>query len=217
MEFRYAHIHGFSSSSRSNKGLQLAKAFRRRGHELILPELNRPSFTQITYTKALEALDEMDREFSDGKPWRISASSMGAYLATLWAERNPGKVDRLVLLCPAFELMERFKEMVGLEAMEKWEREGSLKLEGPDESLQPVHWGFIEDGRTYPDFAEAPCPTVIIHGRQDPTIPIESSRRYAKSREQVELFEVEGDHSLAGAMDFITAKIFSFFELDSAQ
>ena len=212
--YRFAHIHGFSSSAASKKGVHLAREYRRRGRKLLLPDLNRPSFEEITFTKALEVIDEMDATYGQDVGWRISASSMGAYLTALWAAHNPERVDRLVLLCPAFDLVGRFPSLVGSRRMAQWEKEGTLRLPGPvDDEMRPVHWAFIEDARRYGTHPEVPCPTLIIHGRKDPTIPIASSRNYAKARDHVELVEVDDVHNLENSLDLLTDEIMTFFEL----
>ena len=210
---RVAHVHGFSSDANSHKGIYLARELKKVGVELVLPDLTMPSFEEITFTAALRVLDEMDRDAPGEGPWRISASSMGAYVVALWAERHPEKVDRLVLLCPAFGLAKQFEALVGSDAMALWEEQGWLDLEGPQGDLRPVQWRFIEDARRYPTHPEVGCPTVIVHGRQDPTIPVESSRKYSATRDHVRLIEVDDDHSLAGSLERITAEVLMHFEL----
>jgi len=213
-EFEYAHLHGFASSKRSRKGLFLAKAFAARGLHLNLPDLNRPSFAQLTYTGALGAMDELDRERSERRTrWRISGSSMGGYLAARWAELHPDRVDRLVLLCPGFGLEGRWQVLIGREGMQAWEELGSREfLDGAGRPAQ-VSFDFIRDGSKHPAWPEVPCPTLILHGAQDQTVPIESSRFYASSRGNlVKLVELEDDHSLMNSLARIVAEIFRFYE-----
>jgi uncharacterized protein len=209
--FRYAYLHGFASSPQARKGQYLAARFAEAGLELELPDLNRPSFEKLTFTGALEVIDELSAD--DERPWRFVGSSMGGYLAARWASVNPNRVDRLVLLCPGFRLAERWPQLVGPRRMERWEREGELRLPGPQGEMTPVHWGFIEDARSHPPEPEVPCETIIIHGRRDPTVPIESSRAYSAAREQVELFEVDDMHGLIDSVEYIEEKIFEFFEI----
>jgi hypothetical protein len=58
---RLAYLHGFASGPWSFKGRGLAAAFAERGLRLELPDLNRPSFDQLTPSGMLAALDELDR------------------------------------------------------------------------------------------------------------------------------------------------------------
>ena len=45
--------------------------------------------------------------------------------------------------------------------------------------------------------------TVIIHGVSDDIVPIESSRKVAKSNSNVELIEIEDGHRLVNSLQFI--------------
>lgn len=209
MMIKYVHLHGFGSDRNSSKGLYLQRKLQEKGIELVLPELNQPSFEEITLSGALEELDRV-LGAEKGVVWRISASSMGGYLAALWAKRNPEKVDRLVLLCPGFDLATQFVQIVGVARMKRWERDGFLLLPGADEELRPVHWEFINDARGFEPFPEVPCPTLIIHGVQDDTIPLESSRRYVEQYSEVGLMEVRDDHSMMNQIEVISAETVKF-------
>jgi pimeloyl-ACP methyl ester carboxylesterase len=208
-EYRYAHMHGFASSPLSRKGTYLAKVFESVGIRMELPDLNRPSFSRLTYTSALAGMDELD----DRKEalWRITGSSMGGYLAARWAELHPDRVDRLVLLCPGFNMRSRWSDLVGDETMKRWKEEGSLMI--PDAAGKPVavHYAFIEEGKKHPAWPEVPCPTLIIHGTRDETVPVESSRMYVESHPSVRLVEVDDDHALIGSIDRIVEESLDFF------
>lgn len=51
-----------------------------------------------------------------------------------------------------------------------------------------------------------PCPTVILHGRNDAVVPIDDSRVFAREH-GVELVELDDDHPLAGSIDRLLAAI----------
>ena len=51
---------------------------------------------------------------------RLIGSSMGGYLAARYAELFPEEVDRMILLCPGFNLHERWPHLFGNEELEKW-------------------------------------------------------------------------------------------------
>lgn len=195
---RYAYLHGFASGPKSYKGTRLRERFATLGVEFELPDLTRPSFEKLTYTAALAAISAL----GEG-PWCFIGSSMGGYLAARFAEQHPSRVHRLVLLCPGFDLVTRWPVLVGTEGMARWEAEGALPLPDRHGIDTPVHYGFLEDARTYPPFPEVPCPTVIIHGTRDEIVPIDSSRSYAGHRPHVQLVEVDDDHGLAATTDRI--------------
>lgn len=204
---RYAYLHGFASSALSYKGTELARRLARRGVILELPDLNRPSFAELTAEGALAAVGELT---SGGDRWRFVGSSFGGWIAALWASRNPERVDRLLLLCPGFGLAGRWPLLLGEEAFARWRRQGRLAFE--DGAGQPVevHWGFFESVRRHPAVPEVPCPTRIVHGVRDEVVPVEGSRAYAADRDRVDLVEVDDDHGLAASVDLIERQALDF-------
>ncbi len=213
-ERRYAYLHGFASSPQARKGAYLAERLAKRGIELHRPDLNRPSFAELTVSGALAAVDEMVGHGPHEATWRLIGSSFGGYVAARWAELHPERVDELVLLCPGFDLLGRWPAMLGDAVMERWEREGWLSF--PDGAGRPtaVHWGFVEDMKRHPGTPEVPCPTKIVHGTEDEVVPIEGSRRYAAAREHVELVEVEDDHGLLASRERIAGVVERFLMKD---
>ena len=209
-----AYLHGFASGPLSKKGMLLAERFRGQGVELRLPDLNRPSFSRLTVTEALEAVDELvagvEASGDGAGRWRFVGSSFGGYVAARWAELHPERVARLLLLCPGFDLLSRWPLLLGREAFERWERDGVIPLADGAGRMTPVHWGFVEDARRHPPFPEVPCPTRIVHGTRDEVVPVETSRRYAAARPLVTLREVDDDHGLLASVEAIAAELEGF-------
>ena len=211
-ETRYAYLHGFASSSRSAKGTRLAASFAARGLSCVLPDLNEPSFAELTYTGALKAFDAVDA-LAPQHAWCLIGSSMGGYLAARWAALNPDKVARLVLLCPGFHMTARWPEMLGEAVMTRWRQEGFMEIPDATGTPTPVSWELVADADRHPGAPENKHPTLIIHGRQDEIVPIGQSRDYAQRWPGVRLLEVDDDHRLMNSVAQITAAIFDFFEL----
>jgi hypothetical protein len=209
---RYAYLHGFASGPRSAKGLALAERFHARGLELELPDLNRPSFGELRRSAMLAHLDRLHER--RGRPtWRLVGSSLGGWLAARWAELHPERVDRLVLLCPAFDMGTRWPTLFGARTMERWRNRGRLHVPDASGRMVPLHYEFFEEGEREPAFPEVPCPTVIVHGVRDETVPVEVSRRYAETRPHVRLVEVDDDHALVESADRIAEVAFELFEV----
>ncbi len=211
---RYAYLHGFASSANSHKGTELRQRLATIKIDLELPDLNRPSFRELTIDAALEAIDELD---AAGEPdahgqrprWRFVGSSMGGFLAARWAQLHPERVDRLILLCPGFGLPERWPEILGAEVFAQWRKAGALHMPDGQGKMVAVHWGFVESAERQPKFPEVPCPTTIIHGRADEVVPVAVSREYVEHMRGVtnppplELIEVDDDHGLVASLDLI--------------
>lgn len=215
MPIRHAYLHGFASSQLSTKGQALKAFYASCDAELLTPNLNKPSFAELSYTGMLAAVDELDAREAAGPEdrWRFVGSSMGGYIAARWAELHPERVDRLILLCPAFDFVARWPTMIGEAAFERWREEGSFLLPNYVGEPEAVHWGLVEDAmNNHPARPQIPssCPTLIIHGRRDDIVPIESSRRYAEAHGHVELLEVDDDHTLAASLPTISTRAQTF-------
>lgn len=204
---RYAYLHGFGSSPLTKKGVRLADALAKRGLVLERPDLNRPSFAKLSAQASIDAIDEM----AGGDTWCVVGSSMGGYLAALWASRNPSKIAKLVLLCPGFELARRWPAIVGADRMERWRRDGSLVFPDGEGRPVPVHYAFYEEGRALPERPRVSCPARIYHGVHDVVVPIETSRAYVKENPHVELVELDDDHALLASIDRIQSETLAFF------
>lgn len=216
----YAYLHGFASGPVSRKGTLMQRVFAERGLTLHLLDLNVPSFEKLTFSGSLTAVDEADRSLSRPEDrWRLIGSSMGGYLAARWAALHPERVDRMVLYCPGFGLVDRWQRLVGDEAMERWRREGEILWPDGEGRERPLHWGFVVDARTHPAVPSVPCPTLILHGSKDEIVTIESSRRYAAERDHVglvELIELDDEHALMGSLDLLVACTLQFFDIAGA-
>ncbi len=199
---QFAYLHGLSSSPLATKATALRAAFEAEGLGLHCPDLNQPSFDKLTFDAALAALDELAASHPQER-WRIVGSSMGGYLAARWAQLNPRRVERLLLLCPGFDLASRWPVLLGAGALDTWEREGAFPL--PDGSGTPVmvHWEFVTRARAHPPFPEFQCRGRIIHGRRDEVVLFESSERYAATRAHVDLVEVDDDHRMIASLPTI--------------
>ena len=204
MHHRHAYLHGFASSSLSRKGQALRRFYAEQGVEFFTPDLNLPSFAKLSYTGMLGGVTALDRQHGEGGEaftWRFVGSSMGGYVAARWAELHPDRVDRLILLCPAFDFVERWPTMLGEQAFARWRETGHISL--PDGTGTPVdlHYGLVEDAKTHPARPVVPCPTIIVHGIRDTVVPIESSRAYAEAHaDRVRLVEVDDDHLLIDSL-----------------
>lgn len=213
-EYRYAYVHGFGSSSKSNKGVQMAAHFARQGLTLHLPDLNWPSFGELTAHGALSVIDRMDSEV-EGGPWRLIGSSMGGYLTALWTQAHPEKVDKIVLLCPGFNILERWPTIVGASRMEKWRTTGVLSVPDPSGEMSDLWWEFVTSWDKYAQFPEVACETLVFHGRQDVTVPVESSRAWVANQKNARLVEFDDDHRLMGSLEKILLGVDEYFSIDS--
>lgn len=213
----YAALHGFASSPRSRKNTALAPAFEARGHVLLRPDLNQPSFGMLSFAAMLAELDRLDAR--EGSPrWSIVGSSLGGYVAALWAAAHPERVERLVLLCPAFELGQRWSTLAKPEELAQWKRDGSYPFDNAEGRSVPLHYAFVEEAMRVEPIPQPTCPVQVIHGTRDERVPIESSRRFvAQQPASRALLEVDDGHDLCADLPWLVDAVTTFFDLGGAR
>lgn len=84
----------------------------------------------LTPQSALDAL-QAHWQRAGGVPLTLVGSSFGGWAAARYAELHPGRVRRLLLLNPGFELGRRWECIVGTAALEAWRRDGARTFAMP--------------------------------------------------------------------------------------
>lgn len=191
------YLHGFASSPNSKKARIFRDRFASIGNDIRAPELAREGFHNLTISGQLQVIEEA----AAGQSVSLIGSSLGGYLAALYAARHP-EVDRLVLLAPAFGFARRWEEELGQEVLERWRESGSREVmnyaTGGPASLG---WQFMEDARRYEEEPAILQPCLIYHGVQDDVVPVAASRSFARTRTCSELREVDSNHELLNVID----------------
>ena len=179
---RFIWLHGFASGPSSSKGQFVRARLAERGVQLVLPDLNEPSFFDLTVTRMLAQLDVLAQ--GEPEPVVLFGSSLGGFTAATWAETRPGRIASLVLLAPAFDLGPRWSARMPLADLSRWRAEGKLAFDhyarGRKEDLSI---GFLDDALTYPSFPLPVCPTLVIQGTRDDTVDPELSREFTARME----------------------------------
>lgn len=191
------YLHGFASSPNSKKARIFRDRFASIGNDIRAPELAREGFHNLTISGQLQVIEEA----AAGQSVSLIGSSLGGYLAALYAARHP-EVDRLVLLAPAFGFARRWEEELGQEVLERWRESGSREVmnyaTGGPASLG---WQFMEDARRYEEEPAILQPCLIYHGVHDDVVPVAASRSFARTRTCSELREVDSNHELLNVID----------------
>ncbi|MBI4891283.1 MAG: alpha/beta fold hydrolase [Acidobacteria bacterium] len=187
------YLHGFASSPQSKKAQYIRQRFASTGLEMELPELVPGPFGEQTITGQLQLIEEI----AAGRKVSIIGSSLGGYLAALYAARHP-EVHKLVLLAPAFGFAEIWANALGPAQVAAWEASGKMmQMNYATEVEEELSWRLMEDARGYEAEPAVTQPTLIVHGRQDLVVPVEGSRAFAATRPNVELQEVDDTHELS--------------------
>ena len=182
---------------------------------LLTPNLA-PDGDEFTVTTALNALDAAVKEAEVANPdkqIRLIASSMGAYVAAVYASRdvNVGRIDRMMLLAPVFKpesVLDSLSAELGVEFTD----------------------AFREDLVNHDEYPFVQCSAYVVHGYDDEAAPLDNSltwvrdasvnmRMGATGKEGIEvgerrLLEVAGmGHGIENALPQIKSKIITFFKL----
>jgi hypothetical protein len=196
---RVLYLHGFASSPASRKAQLFRKRFAEAGVDLEIPALEGGSFRELTIGGQLRVVEWTLR----GEPAHLIGSSMGGYLAALYAARHP-EVRRLVLMAPAFGFARRWAADLGEKGLAKWRETGSLDVyHYAAGGLTPLGWGLMEDALRYEDEPKVEQPALVWHGLQDDVVPVDASRSFVAHNKLARLVEAQSSHELTDVAERI--------------
>jgi len=190
---RFIYLHGFASGPNSKKARIFRDHFAVQGVPLEVPDLSGGDFFHLSVTSQLGVV----RDLAGDSGVTLIGSSLGGYIAAIYAEQHPEQVRRLVLMAPAFGFARRWTESLSPLAISRWQSTGSLTV--PHCGLggtAELGWGIIEDGRRYSEEPVVVQPALIFHGLNDTVVPAGASRHFAASRPNVILHLMDSDHEL---------------------
>jgi pimeloyl-ACP methyl ester carboxylesterase len=203
---RILYLHGFASGPTSKKAQFFRERLQAAGAMVEIPDLAAGDFEHLTLTSQLAIIERAAR----GEAVSLIGSSMGGYLAAIFAQRHP-EVDRVVLLAPAFRFAHRWRERYGMEALEQWRRNGTVEVyhyaQGGQRALA---YNLIEDAERYDDYPDVRQPALIFHGAHDDVVPVEYSEEFAATRPQTILEVLDSGHELLEVLDYMAGKVIPF-------
>lgn len=206
---RYVYLHGFASGPTSGKARYFQQRFADLGLTLDVPALDRGNFEGLTITGQLELIAEV----TEGRPCVLIGSSLGGYLACLYAARHQ-QVSKLVLLAPAFRFTSHYPHTLGPAKIAEWERLGYMPVfHYSTGQEQRLGFDFFTDGVRYEPEPDFPQPALILHGTYDRVVPREFSIHYAASHPSVQYVEVASGHELSDVMPVLWEHTREFLKL----
>ncbi len=206
---RVIYLHGFASSPASSKAQFFSRKFAEAGYQVSVPLLDGGDFRNLTITSQLDILE---REAQDDKVI-LMGSSLGGYLAAVFAARYPRKVDRAILMAPAFCFARRWSDE--LPALAEWKRTGVMKLFHYGEKRnREISYNLIADALEYDDYPAVIQPTLVLHGALDPVVPVSLSEEFSKrhpATAQLRIYPNSG-HELTDVVDLMWTEIQTFLK-----
>ena len=195
---RFLYLHGFASGPHSKKGVAFERHFAHHGVAIERLDLRVPSFERLRLSTMI---DTVRAAIGGGHDSAILiGSSLGGLAAARVAERDP-RVVALVLLAPAFGLVERWRHQLG-GAWDDWRRTGWYDVIDRTTS-QPtwIDFGFAEDVIAIDvGLPDVRVPTLILHGVRDVVVPIDHSQRFVAQNRYATLVELDDDHELIASL-----------------
>jgi uncharacterized protein len=203
---RILYLHGFASGQSSSKAQYFRERLEAAGASVEIPDLAEGDFENLTISGQLRVIERA----AAGEPVSLMGSSMGGYLAALYAARHP-EVQRLVLLAPAFCFARRWPEKLGPLA-EEWRRTGAMDVfHYADNRPRKVGYQLMEDALRYEDYPDFHQPALIFHGAHDDVVPASFSEAFAAGRDNVRLEIMDSDHQLLNVLELIAPKVSASF------
>lgn len=196
--FRIVYLHGFASSPQSSKAQFFKTKLIAQGFEVDIPQLDGGHFESLTITGQLKVVNRAVQE----RPTVLFGSSLGGYLAALYAARHPDSVVGLVLLAPAFQFPQRWRERYTPEQLEEWKRRGSTPVfhYGENRELE-LGYQLIDDSAKYEDEPEVRQPTLIFHGMRDTVVPHKVSEQFCETHPNAQLRLFDSGHELTDIVE----------------
>jgi uncharacterized protein len=205
---RVIYLHGFASGPSSGKARYFRQRLESAGFNVAVPDLAAGDFEGLTISSQLDVIARA----ASGGPVSLIGSSLGGYLAALYAARH-AEVDRVVLLAPAFGFARRWAERMGPAALKEWRRNRTIQIfhYGEGRNL-PLGYQLLDDAAQYEDYPTVTQPCLIFHGVKDDVVPLRYSQEFA-ARPNVELHAVDSGHELLDVLDAMGSRVEAFLSI----
>jgi uncharacterized protein len=200
------YLHGFASGPSSSKARFFRERLERAGASVEVPDLAAGDFEHLTITAQLAVVEQAAR----GRALALMGSSMGGYLAALYAAAHP-EVTRLVLLAPAFGFARRWPARLGPNVADEWRTRGRMDFYHYGEGrMRSLSYGLLEDAERYQDFPPFSQPALIFHGAQDDVVPVQASEEFAAAHPNAILEVVQSGHELLNVLEYMADRAVPF-------
>ena len=158
------YLHGLASSPKGRKREMLEKRFEAEGRKIVAPDLNVPSFRELSFA---EMCAEAFVTCVEIRPSVVIGSSLGALVALSLADMLDGAAPPLVLVAPALGFGGRWRaKLPDGDVFEFFHHGEGRPL--------PIHRAFFEEmSGVHVDDAPPPVPVSIVMGTGDESVPFE--------------------------------------------
>ena len=198
---RVLYLHGFASSPASRKAQLFRGRFAAAGLELEIPDLVHGEFLNLTLSSQLRVIEEI----ANNQSVALIGSSMGGYLAALYAARHP-ETAALVLMAPAFGFARRWAEQLGAARVAEWKERGTIEVQNyATDRMEPLGHTLLSDALGYEETPRVTQPAMVWQGLRDEVVPVDAVREFVRLNPHAILQEVDDGHELAASAERICA------------
>lgn len=194
------YLHGFASGPLSRKAQFFHQRFAECGRELEIPAMDEGDFEGLTITRQLSLVERI----AGGEPVQLIGSSLGGYIAALYAARHP-EVAKLVLLAPAFYFPQRWLQTLDPEKTAAWQRDGKIGVFHYSEgTTRNIGYQLVTDAEGFEPAPNVTQPTLLFHGLKDDVVPAAYSEEFAAAHPaNVILRLLDSGHELTDVLERI--------------
>jgi len=204
--------HGFSTSKEGRTYVRLEEILNKHAVSTFRFDFfghgeSEGKFEEITTFEAVDDIQNAIRFLRESgyKKIGLVGSSFGGMASIIEA----GKTDDLYVLAlksPVSDYMGLIHTRVDEQDIKNWKEKGVIDVTGVDGETRILDYSFYEEAekvKAYEAAKNIKIPTLIVHGDEDETVPIEQSRRTASLIQNCRLEIIEGaDHTYSDAEHF---------------
>jgi pimeloyl-ACP methyl ester carboxylesterase len=205
---RVLYLHGFASSPASRKATFFRQHLEEIGVEIETPPLDEGNFERLTISGQLALCERL----LHNEPAVLIGSSLGGYVAALYAARHP-EVEAVILLAPAFSFPSLWKREMNPSQLAQWKQNGVMHVFHYGSGCErPIGYGLMEDAGRFEPYPDVRQPVLIIHGNQDQSVPVHESVAFAEGRPNVQLVRLESGHELTDVLEVVWQRSEAFLK-----
>jgi pimeloyl-ACP methyl ester carboxylesterase len=206
---RYLYLHGFASGPLSHKAQFFREKLASTGVSLEIPGLDQGDFEHLTVTRQLDVITRLLAP----QPAILIGSSMGGYLAALYASEHP-EIKRMVLLAPAFGFASRWGAVFGEDKVAEWRLRGYAEVyHYATRDMRRLSIDLLNDSGRHPGYPVCSQPALIFHGANDDVVPLAASEVWVKENRQARLVRMDSGHELLDVLEPIWERAAPFLQL----
>lgn len=204
--------HGFSTSKEGRTYVRLEEILNSKGVSTFRFDFfghgeSEGKFEEITTLEAVDDIQNAVKFIKESGYKRIGlvGSSFGG-MASMIAASKSNALYVLALKSPVSDYTALIHSRVDEQDIKNWKEKGIIEVTGVDNEARKLKYSFyeeVEKVKAYEAARNIKIPTLIVHGDEDETVPIEQSKKTVSLIQNCRLEIIEGaDHTYSQSEHF---------------